>query len=489
MEVNSTSRMHLSSHAEWVSMIPWIMAGIPAGLLFLLASVLEARWFYLLTAGAAIVLVSFFFQDRKFFYLLVFSATISIGLVLHLGLKPSSVYRSTHAYLIYLCHLPLTVLIPVHMVRSLREGGSFFTTPAALAASVSLLTVSALAVVFGDASPYGWFDLFALSTSLVVFLAAANVIGEKRELEGVLVVILLSVALQGIIASAQYLTRSSLGLELFGAPKILSSYAGLSKVSRSGGTLGHPNNLALYLDLFLPLGLSLFLCPTLSRRRPLVGLAVFLGLMGLASTLSRGGLLAMGVVVVAILLVHWRKHIGLLRAGFAVLALISLAGILLLTTPNPIQKRFSKYDYGAGYGRYSLALVSMNVIRENPLLGTGLNRFTEAAWLVDNTPEGIVSLWNAPVHNLLLFITSETGVLGLVAFLWVLGLVLFALKAPLHSSDPVIAYTGLGTIMGFVAFLIHCQVDYVHWTHFNPFWFLAGIAISLRRIARLLPTG
>jgi O-antigen ligase len=168
-------------------------------------------------------------------------------------------------------------------------------------------------------------------------------------------------------------------------------------------------------------------------------------------------------------------------------ALLTLAGVVILATPNPIQKRFSTYDYGAAYGRYSLAGVAVNVIRENPLLGVGLNSFTEAARLLDDTPERIVTLWNAPVHNLFLFITGETGLLGLSAFLLLLAVVLRSVKVPLNSRDPLIVYTGFGVLMGFMAFLVHCMVDYVHWTHFNPFWFLGGFALSLGRIARQTP--
>jgi O-antigen ligase len=291
-----------------------------------------------------------------------------------------------------------------------------------------------------------------------------------------------------MIAVAQYLSSSTLGLELLGAPRILESYAGLGKVSRSGGTMGHPNSLALYMDLFVPLSLGLFLCPSLRSKRFFIGLGTLFGILGLASTLSRGGLLATGFALISILLFHWRKHIGLLRSSFALLVLITLAGVVILSTPNPIQKRFSRYDFGTAYGRYSLAGVAVNVIKENPVLGVGLNRYTEAARLVDDTPERIVSLWNAPVHNLFLFVAGETGLLGLMSFVLLLGLVLLSMKTPLSSDDPLIAYTSIGVLMGFTAFLIHCMVDYVHWTHFNPLWFLAGFALALSRIARLTPS-
>ncbi|MCU0588196.1 MAG: O-antigen ligase family protein [Syntrophobacteraceae bacterium] len=470
------------------ALLPWVLSGIPAGLLFLVLGGLETRWLLLLLAAATIGLSSLFFQDKKRFYLVLFSSTISMGLVLHLGLKPGSIYRSTHAFLISITHIPLLVVVALHLGRCLQDGKPVFTTPAALGASAFLFAASTLSVLFSRAAPFGVLDLFALATSLAVFLGIANLVGDRSELKAVLAVIVASVAVQGIIAVAQYLSGSTLGLELFGAPKILQSYAGLSRVSRSGGTMGHPNSLALYMDLFLPLGLSLFLCPSLRGKRALIGLATLLGLMGLGATLSRGGLLATGFALTAVLLLHWRSRIGILRSSLVLLAVVTLAGIVILSTPNPIQKRFSKYDFGTAQGRYSLAGVAMTLIRENPLLGVGLNGFTEAARLVDDTPERIVSLWNAPVHNLFLFIAGETGLLGLTAFLLLLGCVLRGLGKPLRSEDPLIAYASLGALMGLTAFLIHGMVDYVHWTHFNPLWFLAGLALSLGRIAPPAPS-
>lgn len=489
MEAGFPSKLFLPPKGGKTSIFPWMLAGVPVGFLFLLAGSLEVRWFLVILVGACFALVSLFFEDKKLFYLVLFCASISMGLVLHVGFKPSSVYRSTHAFLVSLCHIPLLATMALHMFRSYRDGAPVFTTRAALVAATFLFVACTLSVVFSDFTPYGVLDLFALATSLLVFLGTANVITDKRELKAVITVLVVSVSVQGILAAAQYLSSSTLGLEFLGAPRILESYAGLSRVSRSGGTLGHPNSLALYMDLYLPLCFSLFLCPALRTKRLLLGFGVFLGLVGLASTLSRGGLLASGFALISILILHWRRRIGLLRSAFALLVVVVLAGVVILSTPNPIQQRFSKYDYGTGYGRYSLAGVAVNVIRENPVLGVGLNAFTEAARLLDDTPERIVTLWNAPVHNLLLFVAGETGLLGLFSFLVLVGMVLFSLRGPISSQDPLIAHSSLGVLMGFTAFFIHCLVDYIHWTHFNPFWFLAGFALSLSRIARSSPAG
>lgn len=467
----------------------WILAGIPAGLLFTMAGELERRWFIAVLAGTLAALFSFFFRDRKLYFLLLFAGSTSVGLTLHLGLRPDSVYRSTHAFLVSLCHIPLAMVVAIHLMRSVHRTGPVSFPFGALASSVLLFAVCGLSVLAGAPSHYGLFDLFALATSLAVFLTVSNVIENARELRAVLIVLVLSVAVQGVLAVAQMLAASTLGLDLFGAPKILGSYAGLTRVSRAGGTLGHPNSLALYMDLLLPLCLSLLLFSKGMKGRILLGIGFVLGLIGLVATLSRGGLIATGLSLIAILIIHWTRHIGVIRSVLSLLLGAALVGVILVSTPNPVQKRFSTYDYGAGYGRYSLVLVSLNVIKNHPLLGVGLNNFTEVARYFDNTPEGIITLWNAPVHNLLLFIAGETGILGLSAFLLLMCVVFASLRNSLSSPDPLVACTSLGLLMGFVAFFIHSLVDYCHWTHFNPLWVQAGLALSLGRVSHRAPFG
>jgi O-antigen ligase len=123
------------------------------------------------------------------------------------------------------------------------------------------------------------------------------------------------------------------------------------------------------------------------------------------------------------------------------------------------------------------------MIRTHPFFGVGLNNYTETAQFYDTTPEQIITLWNSPVHNLLLFIAGETGLIGLGFLLFFLLTVLRALLPALRCPDPFLAASGLGLFMGILAYLLHVQVDYANWPHFAILWFLLGLAVSVGRLA------
>jgi len=191
---------------------------------------------------------------------------------------------------------------------------------------------------------------------------------------------------------------------------------------------------------------------------------------------------AVGLAVAIILLVHWRKRVGLIQGsiilGTAALFVISL----ILTTQNPIRERFFQQDYGSAYGRVPHMRVALRILRDRPLFGVGMNRYTAAAQYYDHTPERIITAWEGPVHNLFLFIAGEIGLVGLAFFLLLLGTVIRSLLPALRSSDPLIASTGLGLLMGLLAYSAHTQIDYSHWTHWSILWFLLGLAIGVGRL-------
>jgi O-antigen ligase len=65
--------------------------------------------------------------------------------------------------------------------------------------------------------------------------------------------------------------------------------------------------------------------------------------------------------------------------------------------------------------------VALNVIKNNALLGVGMNNYTLAHRLYDETPERVsLQFPDSPVHNLYLLYAAELGLFGVVGFLWFL---------------------------------------------------------------------
>jgi O-antigen ligase len=309
------------------------------------------------------------------------------------------------------------------------------------------------------------------------------------DLHIVLKVLFISVLIQGVIAIGQHLTENTLGLEFFGAyddPGLKAqTWRGLAERTRVGGTMGHPNALALFFDLLIPLGFSLVFGPLQWGTRFLLVSAVGSGILGLVFTLSRGGLVATGLGCLLIFFVWLKQRIGLLRAFCATMLPTLLIVVFVFGTSNLVSKRFFRDDYKAAFGRIPLILVALNMIQRRPFFGVGLNNYSEVAPRYDNTPHRITSWWNVPVHNQFLFIVAETGLVGLGCYLLFILAILRSVWSAIRSSDPLLAWTGLGLAVGIAVFLAHLQIEFDSMARNSLFWFVSGLAVSVGRLAEM----
>jgi len=186
-----------------------------------------------------------------------------------------------------------------------------------------------------------------------------------------------------------------------------------------------------------------------------------------------------------IFFIYLRQRMQVFQSAVVFVFVASILFTLLFIVPNPVQKGMARTEGAASAsGRVTLAKVALNVIRAHPLIGLGPNLYTERVMKYDDTPEQTNREWNAPVHNLFLLIAGEVGLIGLFLFLWILWVSLRPLANVLSVDNPVVACTGLGVLMGSLAFLGHGLVDMTLWTHPRMHWFIFGLAVSIGRIAR-----
>jgi putative inorganic carbon (HCO3(-)) transporter len=461
----------------------WLLAGGGLGFLFLLGMQLKLQWFAFLFLTSLVLIASLTAKDKKDYFLVLFVLALPVWIGKHLDFHPSPYGISTFGFPIHVSLLPLTALYVIWAVRQVvgEEPGSLSTR--GLLPLAGVFGAAAVSVLGSTDQLFAVFDLFALSTSILIFIYAASEIRQRRELRLVIALLICSAAFQGAIALAQYLSGSTLGLDFFGNARKLYGYPGLEVVSRVGGLIGHPNNLALFFDLMLPLSLSLLFCPMRGRTRFLLAVAVFLQLAGLSVTFSRGGIIGSGLGVLALAVFQGARRFGLIRAFLMTMAGAWFLAAILTVVPNPIEKSLTRTEQTIS-GRLLLTGVAFTLIRHHPLVGVGLNNFTHASRQYDFTREQVVSSWNSPVHNLFLFIAGEIGLVGLICFVVFLGQALTALIPAMRAPDPFIHSVGGGLFFGLLAFLIHAQVDYSIWTQNRPLWFFLGLAMGMRRFGR-----
>lgn len=251
------------------------------------------------------------------------------------------------------------------------------------------------------------------------------------------------------------------------------SWESLEEV-RGGGSMGFvgANGLGAFLATFATLLLAL---SCFERRRILrltyYALTVFCGVC-MVYTLSRGAYIAF--------LSGW-VFIGLTKRR----SLVLLLGMFLIgwqgVVPDAVKNRVTaSYDKETNTLEHSAELRielwedALQIVRSNPLLGTGYNTY---AYM------GRVRSY-ADTHNYFLKVMAETGVVGTVLFLLLItktfgeGYRLFR-----TATDPFLASLGLG-LAGWVVGSLVASLFGDRWSYFQIngyLWVLAGVVARAPR--------
>lgn len=242
----------------------------------------------------------------------------------------------------------------------------------------------------------------------------------------------------------------------------------LQYIGRASGFFGNPNTLAAFFALLIPP------CIALVFRRGASGVlraacAYFAAalLLGLALTMSRGGMLAL-----ALALLCWPWIAGdwspakRARAFAAALAFIAIASSALWFAAPPMRERMR--DFTREHGEKSRAILwqaSLKMTASAPLLGTGAGSFNTL--FEKHRPEGFRDdpQW---AHNDFLNTLSDYGIAGCALLLG--GIVAIARRSgrgrpeiPPHAYPAALrehaALTGaLG--VGLLAFCFACLADF-----------------------------
>jgi putative inorganic carbon (HCO3(-)) transporter len=352
--------------------------------------------------------------------------------------------------------------------------------------SVPFLVIWALTLFSNYQAAMPWVIKFSTSwlvlESWLIFLYFANNLTTPRTIYNMVAALLLTGLLQAVLGVLQYLTGSSLGLTFFGeAQSILAGPVGGEFISRVAGTIGHPNNLAGYLNMVIQINLALLFAPIARFYKKLLLPLLALTAITLILTFSRGGWLAMGLggAVTGYLCLARRSQSRIvpLLVSVSLVALLLVSSLVLIT---PLKKRFFEEDYGAARSRIPMSVVAWNIIQSHPWLGIGLSNYVNVAPYYDTTKEAIAYEFPRPVHNEFLLIGAELGVPALVCFLVILAALLVQLfKGSRSREDPVLPYIAIGLLGTYFGWCFFRQTDYAYVLLADPFWLLAGLSQAL----------
>lgn len=241
---------------------------------------------------------------------------------------------------------------------------------------------------------------------------------------------------------------------------------------RAGGPLEDPNDFAFFLVAAAPF--ALMLARDGRRQRILYGVAGLLLLVAILGTFSRGALLGIGAVV-AVAAVLRLVPLRALAAGVVAVVVTALA--VSVVASDVVGRSLDEKEHVADANvdsRYASWTIAAEMTADRPLLGHGPGSFGAKA--LDYLPAGVVDTAHLDVaHQMYLDVSSELGLLGLLAFLAVIGLgARGALRA---RRDPLTAPLGAATVASLAGVLV--AACFLSEQYYLPVWLLAALGIAL----------
>ncbi len=376
--------------------------------------------------------------------------------------------------------LAISVLISAVLVP--RRGQSRGYWPASFGLMLLFFLFACFNVAISDPRLFGLFELSKLVRGITIFLAAAFYLRTERELRLLLFALALAMCHQGLLGIKQrYLN---------GQHRVL-------------GTVDDSNSLSFLFCIVAPV-----LAASITARLPrllktFMVVAVALACVGVILTITRMGVITMGIVLLgtALATVSWRVTPRKLIVGIVIL--LGVTGVLAKSWKT-LAGRFSGTDFQAEYGNKKLLgrgyyIRIAREIGQDRWLGVGLNNWSY--WVSSQygprlgykfvpykgtdqepsarIPEGsnVDIAQAAPAHSLAALTLGEMGYPGLLllAMLWLrwfqMGAVFLRKRSP-ESMRRV----GIGLFFALVAMFIHSQTEWAF--RHSPVYYVVHILLG-----------
>ncbi|MFC1699098.1 O-antigen ligase family protein [Candidatus Omnitrophota bacterium] len=306
---------------------------------------------------------------------------------------------------------------------------------------------------------------------MTLYFIVAETIADRRRLKNICIVMLVSAAMIGVDCILQYI----LGFDFLRCRP--------QEAGRVTGSFQMPGSLAAFLGPVLCLSLSLCFLKLKKGIKYFLSLEAVLLITLLVVSLTRGAWLGFAVAVCFLGVLENKKIIYLTVAFLLILGII--VPYLIETPENIFAHLKSVFSLTSNLDRKTIWQAAMQMIKDRPLFGHGYTTFMGnfAKYGQDYhyfKIEGIIPY----AHNCYLQIAAETGIVGLVSFLSVIGTFLVHSIVSLTKIKDRFHHAVLsGISAGIIVTLVHSAVD----TNLYSlplavlFWFMLGINAALQR--------
>lgn len=307
--------------------------------------------------------------------------------------------------------------------------------------------------------------------ALTIFWLLANVVTNERRLRSLATVLILctvpltTTAVKNFASGTYYVSHGQAAMD-----RIHGYEAGLAE---------NPNDLALMLNLLLPLGIALFLGAEKTSVRVLCGLAIGLNVVGVILTFSRAGFVGLATLGIVYFVKLVRRPGADRSWAFAVLALAMLSLPLL---PSGYTRRLATVTdieadpTGSAQARWRDTVAAVQFVMDNPVTGAGIGMDILAL----NHVRG--PHWKH-IHNIYLQYAVDLGLPGLALFL---GLFYGVFRAVRRSRRAAASMPGTRNLFLLAEALEVSLIVFAVSGLFYPvayhfyFYYIAGLALATR---------
>ena len=237
---------------------------------------------------------------------------------------------------------------------------------------------------------------------------------------------------------------------------------------------GTANAVPLYLEPLVAFALAIVFLGERRLDRAAAGAFAVVAAVAIFSSYSRGGWVTLGALVVFTgLFTRWR--------GWLAVAVAAIGGALFAGSHRVRQRVLVEFDIHSKNNtigtRVPLWKSSLSMLRHHPIFGGGLSGFKQSLEPYRDPAyhENLIY-----PHNLLLNFWSETGLLGLAAFVWLLVQMVRVAVRGLRLDQPWPRAMAVGLMGMVVAFLLHGMVDAPYFKNdlALAYWALLGVQLG-----------
>ena len=305
---------------------------------------------------------------------------------------------------------------------------------------------------------------------ILFFVMFTDVLTKQKRGGAVLAALGTTLAVVGVIACVQKITG-------IGIPLAWQAVA----TRRVTAFYGFPNAIGLFAApvTVLMAGWTLALATDKDNRRKIFSIltlvATILGVCGIIFAVSQGAMVGAAAGLITLGLIDKRTRPWTLG--------VIIAACIATMTVRPIRDEISilaSLRDDSGSVRQIIWKETAAMLADHPVFGAGLDSYRERILPYHETK--YIEIFMYP-HNIILNFWSETGLIGLVGFFWIVIMFFVTTVRLLKKKNAAVWPTG-ALIAAMVALLVHGLVDVPYFKNDLAilFWIIVGLAEVLRRL-------